>query len=85
MRRRSVGPLPPPGPGVCVVRVGVQVVVIIVIVVVIVVVIIVIVVVDTDVIDNVDHNGEGGSEEAQEAEYVERIGLAVSVLRPSRS
>ena len=55
--------------------------VLVVVVVVIAVIIVVIAVVDTDVINNVDHGGEGGSEEAQEAEYVERVGLAVSVVR----
>ena len=59
-------------------------VVVVIIIIVIIIIVVVIVVVDTDVVDNVDHSGEGGSEEAQKAEYVERVGLAVCVVCPSR-
>ena len=59
---------------------GVHVVVVIVVVIIIVVVVVVVVVVDdVYVVYNVDHGGEGGGEEAQEAEYVERVGLAMVV------
>ena len=48
-------------------------------VVVVVIIAVVVVVDDVYVVYNVDHGGEGGGEEAQEAEYVERVGLAVVV------
>ena len=58
----------------------VVIIIIIIVVIIVIVVIVVVVVVNVDIVYNVDHGAEGSGKKSEEAEYIERVWLAVSVL-----
>jgi hypothetical protein len=57
-------------------NVDIVVVVVVVIIIIVVVIVVVVIVVNVDVVDNVDHSREGGSEKAEETKDVEGVRFA---------